>query len=292
MKNLLSYLMVAFFLFATSLIAQENFTVDGKQLSLKTEVDGTITLLWNTIDNEYRYFIKKGETITELKNTRVDGKYQEEYKLVLQSLTNDESVSVEKINLTTSSLKLFFVEYNKLKDSNFKSDTKALKLKVCLGAFAGITNVTRNSVNSGNESLPLIGFDFEIIDNNHLNRHALVLQFKQVFENSVFKYSSSEFSFNYRFKFVKTQKLDVFINMKFANYISVTDLNYDDDDLPVSDELETESDFQFHINFGLGADYKLGNGYLTFAYNDIISFTQDSNGEFPLDFTLGYKFNL
>ena len=28
------------------------------------------------------------------------------------------------------------------------------------------------------------------------------------------------------------------------------------------------------------------------AYNDIVSLTKDTNGEFPLDFTLGYKINL
>ncbi|MFT5250757.1 MAG: hypothetical protein ACI93P_002500, partial [bacterium] len=41
-----------------------------------------------------------------------------------------------------------------------------------------------------------------------------------------------------------------------------------------------------------GADYALGNGYLTFMYNDFVSVVQESNSEFPLDFSLGYKFNL
>jgi len=36
----------------------------------------------------------------------------------------------------------------------------------------------------------------------------------------------------------------------------------------------------------------LGNGYLFFTYNDIVGLGIDSNGEFPVDFTLGYKFNL
>ena len=302
MKNLLSYLLLAFLLLATTGNAQETYTIAGNTIELKTEVEGAITLLWNTIDNEYRYFLKKGDEIIELKNTRVDGKYQEEYKQVLEEQTRDESVSVDKLKLTTSSLKLFFVEYNKLKDPNFESDLKPLKLKVRLGAFAGITNAI-HSVNPNNESLPLLGFDFEIIDNNHLNRHALVLQFKQVFESSNHKYSSSEFSFNYRFKFVKTKKLDVFVNMKFASYAFVTALNYNDAEIPIDedgepyDENETpvayeSDDFRFQLNFGLGADYKLGNGYLTFNYNDIISATQDSNGEFPLEFALGYKFNL
>ena len=302
MKNLLSYLLVAFLLLATNSNAQKTYTIAGNTFELKTEVEGPITLLWNTIDHEYRYFLKKGDEIIELKNTRVDGKYQEEYKQVLQTQTNDQSVSVNKVKLTTSSLKLFFVAYNKLNDPNFKSDVKPLKLKVRLGAFAGVSNII-HSVNPDNETLPLIGFDFEIIDNNHLNRHALVLQFKQIFESSAYKYSSSEFSFNYRLKFVKTKKLDVFINTKFASYSNVSTLFYDKDGNLINEEgtpLEEgespvnndSSDFRFHVNFGLGADYALGNGYLTFNYNDIASLTLDSDGEFPLELALGYKFNL
>ena len=55
---------------------------------------------------------------------------------------------------------------------------------------------------------------------------------------------------------------------------------------------ESGSDFSAPITFGLGADYKVGNGYITFNYNDIVGLSVDSNGEFPIDFTFGYKFNL
>ncbi len=302
MKNLLSYSLVAFLLFVTTINAQNTYNIAGQEYTLKAEVEGALTLLWNTIDGEYRYFSKKGDEIAELKNTKVDGKYQEEYKHVLLSQTQDESLSVKKLHLTTTSLKAFFNEYNKLKDPSFESDFKPLKLKLRLGAFAGITNNVY-VVNPNNESLPLFGIDFEIIDNNKLIRHALVLQFKQTLESDSFKYSASDFSFNYRFKFVKTEKIDVFINMKFASYSSVSALFYDEDGNPVNEEgdpisegenpaKDDSTDFQFHLNFGLGADYALGNGYLTFTYNDIVSATQETNGEFPLEFTLGYKFNL
>ena len=82
-------LLITSLLFALQapLLAQETFEVDGSSYSLKTEVDGTLTLLWNTIDGEYRYFAKKGSAITELKNTKTNRRYQEEYKEYYSSLT-------------------------------------------------------------------------------------------------------------------------------------------------------------------------------------------------------------
>ncbi len=290
MKSLLSYFLVTFLLLVTNLNAQDTYNIAGQQLTLKSEVEGTITLLWNTLDGEYRYFLKKGIEITELKNTRIDGKYQEEYKQVLRTQTEDLSVSVKKVKLTTASLKSFFIEYNKLKNPDFVFDEKSVKLKLRLGAFIGITN-SIFSENPDNKFLPTLGFDFEIVDEILLKRHSIVFQFKQTFESSDYKYSASEFSMNYRFKFVKTQKLDVFLNTKFAGYSYITSLDYADG-IPISNKLDSDSSFQGFINFGVGADYALGNGYLTFSYNDIVSLTNDTNGEFPLDFILGYKLNL
>ncbi|MCW8980022.1 MAG: hypothetical protein OQJ83_01440, partial [Altibacter sp.] len=96
-----------------ALQAQQNYTVSGTTYSLKTEVEGTLTLLWNTIDGEYRYFSKKGNDIVELKNSKTDGDYQEEYKEVLRSQTADAVVAVEDVNLTLPSLRAFFIAYNK-----------------------------------------------------------------------------------------------------------------------------------------------------------------------------------
>ena len=288
MKNLLSYSLIAFLLFASNLIAQENYTVDGEQLSLKTEVEGTITLLWNTIDGEYRYFIKKENTITELKNTRVEKKYTEEYKQVLKENTSDVTISVEKLKLTNASLKTFFIAYNSLKDPNYSVKEESIQLKLRLGTFVGVTNAIYTE-NLTNQSLPTLGIDFEIVDDFKLKRHSLLFQFKQTFESSEYKYSASEFSLSYRFKFIKKEKIDVFINTKFASYTHevIPSLN---DDLELVQN--TGDSFNALLNFGIGVDYALGNGYLTFLYGDIVSVVDDNNGEFPIDFTLGYKINL
>lgn len=296
MKHLLSYSLLVFLIFTTHLFAQKTYTVEGNLIELKTEIEGPLTLLWNTTDGNYRYFVKKEETVTELKNTKIDGDYQEEYKAELQKQTSDSSLKVDKLKFTKASLSSFVNDYNKSKDPNYVDNEKSLKLKTRLGAFIGVSNSVY-SANPNNEMLPTMGADFEIVDNNLFKRHSLVVRFKQTFENSDYKYSASQFSLNYRFKFVKKEKLDVFINTKLASYNYINEPLFDENGMPKLDEngdliIDTESSFTALLNFGVGADYALGNGYLTFMYNDFVSIFQESNSEFPLDFSLGYKFNL
>ncbi len=296
MKNLLSYTLIAFLLFASQSYAQNTYSINSEELSLKTEVEGSITLLWNIIDEEYRYFIKKGNNITELTNTKTEGHYQDEYLQILQSNTSEEDLSEDKVKLTKESLADYFNEYNKRKDPNYEVPENNIKLKARLGAFAGITNAVY-SPNPTNQILPTMGLEFEIVDFYKLKRHSLVFQFKQTFESSDYKYSASQFSFSYRFKFIKQEKLDVFINTKVAGYTFESIPKFDENDNPIPDDdgkpiIDSGDNFSALMSFGIGADYKLGNGYLTFLYSDIVSIVEGSNGEFPMDFTIGYKFNL
>ena len=294
MKSLFPILALFLILSAGTLQAQQQYTVDGQTYTLNTEVEGTLTLLWNTIDGEYRYFSKKGSDIVELKNTKQNGDYQEEYKKTLEQQTSDAVVSTGKLNLTLPSLRSFFVEYNKMKDPNFSNVEESIDLQFRLGAFVGITNSVY-TLNPTNELQPIAGVDLELIDNVKLRRHSIVFRFKQTFESSEYKYSASQLSLNYRFKFIKTPKFDAFINCKFASLtFSQREIEYLIESNPpvlVTDN-KSGSDFNAPVTFGLGADYKVGNGYITFNYNDIVGLNVESNDEFPVDFTLGYKFNL
>ena len=293
MKSLLSIFVFFFFLFSVTLQAQQEHSVDGQTYSLNTDVEGSLTLLWNSINGEYRYFSKKGDEIVELKNTKQNGDFQEEYKETLKQQTTDATVSTEKVKLTLPSLHDFFVEYNKMKDPNFGGDEKSIDLQFRLGAFIGITNSIYTE-NPTNALQPLAGVDFEIVDNVKLKRHAMVVRFKQTFKSSDYKYSASQFSLNYRFKFIKSPKFDAFLNCKFASLTFANReeilLGHDANDQPIYGE--NGCDFNAPVTFGIGADYKVGNGYITFSYNDIVGLNVDSNDEFPVDFTLGYKFNL
>ncbi len=290
MKYLHSICIIFTLLCISSIQAQQQYTVDGQTYTLKTEVEGTLTLLWNTVNGEYRYFSKKDNTIVELKNTDLNGKYQEEYKDVLKLLTSDAPVSTDKVKLTLASLRDFFVTYNQKVDPNFSYENPTVQLKTRLGVFAGVSN-NAYFYNPDNSFLPALGIDFEIIDDVRLKRHAVVFQFKQLIESSDYDFSSSQVSFNYRFKFIKSEKFDAFINAKAATFTSVSR----NQELIVNDEVTkftSGSEFQVPGAFGIGFDYAIGNGYITFAYHDIVAITIDDNGEFPVDLTLGYKLNL
>lgn len=291
MKSLLPIL-ICFLLFSSTIQAQQEYTVDGQSYTLNTEIEGSLTLLWNTINGEYRYFSKKGNDIVELKNTKQNGDYQEEYKEVLKQQTSDAAVPTENVKLTLPSLHDFFVEYNKQKDPSFSDEKSSIELQLRLGAFVGGGNsiFTENPTNAKQF---LAGIDLELVDAVKLKRHSMVLRFKQTFENSDYKYSASQFSLNYRFKFVKTPKFDAFINTKFAALtFSKREYTVIPFGGPATVYNESGTDFNAPITFGIGADYKVGNGYITFNYNDIVGLNVESNDEFPVDFTLGYKFNL
>lgn len=295
MRFLLSFFSIFLLLSFGALQAQEQYVINGETYTLKTEVEGSLTLFWNTINGEYRYFSKKEGAIEELKNTKQNGDYQKEYKGVLEQQTSDAPVSTEKLNLTLPSLHSFFVEYNKKKDPSFDDEKESIELQFRLGLFAGISNSVYTE-NPENALQPIAGIDLELIDAVKLRRHALVLRFKQTFESSDYKYSASQFSLNYRFKFVKTPKFDVFVNAKFAalTFSSkeiVTHVAESNPPILFTSKV-SGTDFSAPLTFGIGADYRVGNGYITFNYNDIVGISVDSNDEFPIDFTLGYKFNL
>ena len=290
MKRLLFILA---FVSSISLFAQQDYNVDGQSYSLETEVAGTLTLLWTTIDGEYRYFSQKGNAIVELRNTKSNGNYQEEYKQVLLSQTSDQTVSLDKVNLTLASLKKFFHTYNKQVDPTYAGDSGPVQLEARLGLFAGMSNYPY-FVNPDNTLLPQVGADLEIIDNAKLKRHSIVVQLRQLFATSDFDLSSTQLSLNYRFKFVYSEVVDIFINTKIAHYIHISQNIPDPDgDGDTNDSISgSGGEFQAPFAFGLGADIPLGNGFITLAYYDFLALNLEDNGDFPVDFAVGYKFNL
>lgn len=293
MKSLPLLFVFWIFLFSATIQAQQEYTVAGQTYTLNTEVEGPLTLLWNSINGEYRYFSKKGNEIVELKNTKLNDDYKEEYKAILSQQTGDAPVPTKNVKLTLPSLHDFFVAYNKQKDPAYGGEEKSVALQFRVGTFGGVGNsiFTQNPTNA---LQAVAGLDFEIVDEVKLKRHSMALRFKQTFESSEYKYSASQFSLNYRFKFVKTPKFDAFVNCKFValthskKEVFIPDGPVDDGVL----ESASGTAFKAPFTFGIGADYKIGNGYITFNYNDIVGLGVDSNGEFPIDVTLGYKFNL
>lgn len=290
MKTLKGLLIVLFLIASVPLTAQEQYQINGESLTLKTEVDGTLTLLWNTFNKQYRYFVKKGNSISELTNTKQDGDYQEEYKETIKMLTADAAMDTAKLRLTLASLRSFINKYNAAVDPNYQDNSETVKFETRLGVFAGVTN-NIFTANPENTLSPLAGLDFEILDSKLLKRHSIVVQFRQTFKSDEFMYSSSQLSLNYRFKFVYAPTFALFVNTKLATY-TYSKTTFDQTQNPNGPSEVSGGNLQAPIIFGLGADIKLGTGFLIVGYNDLIGLTIDDNGEFPIDFSLGYKFNL
>lgn len=291
MKCIFPILACFFLLFSSSIQAQETYSVNGENYSLKSDVKGEIELLWNVIDGQYRYFIKKGDYVSELKNTKQDGKYQQEYKQILAAQTADANISTKNVNLTLPSLHSFFSEYNSLKDSNFSNVQDSVQLQLLLGGYLGVTN-SIYTTNPTNEAQAVLGLELELVDPVKLKRHAVVLDLKHTFEGSDNKYSATQLSINYRFKFIKTAKLDVYANAKFFAWTFFdSQVSYLEGGVAKTRN-ESGDDISSPLTFGIGADYKVGNGYITFGYRDFIGINVEGNKEFPIDFTLGYKLPL
>ncbi|HPF11591.1 MAG TPA: hypothetical protein PKW08_09505 [Flavobacteriaceae bacterium] len=274
------------------LYAQQTYTVNGEVLSLYTEVEGPMTLLWNSIDGEYRYFIEKNGQISELKNTKKEGKFLEEYKATLESMSGDVTIDLFDIKLTLPSLKEAVESYNSRVDPNYQYDSTAGGLKGRLGGFVGITNYPY-FVNPENAQLLQVGAELEVMDAVKLQRHSIVFQFRQIFASSSYDFSSSQLMLNYRFKFINTQSVSAFVNAKIAgyNYIS-QDIDVPQGNGEATNIAGSGGEFQAPFAFGLGVDIALGNGYLTLQYQDIVALNLDDNGDFPVDIAVGYKFNL
>lgn len=287
MKRLFFTLVI---LFSGILMAQEVYQVNGESIPLFSEVEGTASLLWNSIDGNYRYFLKKDNTITELKNTPLNGTYQQEYKKILKELVGEERV--KDVKLTRPDLARVIDEYNAASDANYQIKSESVQLKTRLGGFFGMTNYPF-FVNPDNTLLPQLGAEFEVIDEVKLIRHSMVFQFRQIIGNSDYDFSLSQITFNYRFKFVKTETFDLYINAKVAGYTYISqDIDIVENDGSITNISGSGGEFQAPFALGLGADIALGKGYLTLLYQDAVTLNLGDNGNFPVDFAIGYKFNL
>ncbi|MFC0603109.1 hypothetical protein [Winogradskyella pulchriflava] len=269
--------------------SQESYTINGETLELKTEIDGKLDLLWNTIDGQYRYFVRtENGTITELKNTKnTDNKYQEEYKTTLSELTNGKAT--DKLKLTLYSLRNYIDAYNATVDSNYTSSPTESNVQFRLGFSGGLTNNPFVG-NPDNKKVPMIGAELEIFEANALPRHSGFLQARHTFDSDDFPYSTTEFSLGYRFRFINKETFSIYGQMKMAtiNFSSVTFI--DEDDMEVD---QSNTSFDIPFIFGIGSDIKVGaNSYITIIYGELFALLLDNQGNFSTDIALGYKFNL
>jgi len=287
MKKLL--LLILLFLTFQINYSQENYTINGEILDLKTEVEGTLDLLWTSASGTYRYFVKsENGNITELKNTKNENKnYLEEYKTTLSNLT--DSMETDKLKFRLYDLKSFINTYNVSADSTYTSVVESAKLGFRLGAFGGLTNNPFVD-NPDNKKVLLIGGELEIFEANLLPRHSGFIQARHTFDADYFDYSTNEIALGYRYRIINKSTFSIYGQVKFAtlNISSSSAIDANGNKKSISD-----TSFDIPFIFGIGSDIKIGgNSYITITYGELFALFLDNQGNFSTDLSIGYKFNL
>lgn len=287
-------LVLLFFFLAAGngIFAQDTYIIDGDTIDLKQEVSGTMNLLWTTEENEYRYFVQKKKRMVELKNIRINGVPQ--YKLELDSLTADVNIYTGDVKFALYSLKHFVNQYNRQVQDDYVYNTSTPNFRQRLGFFTGLSN-NIYTPNPENILAPIIGVELEVYDPNLAPRHSTIIQLRQSFKREELRYSSTQLSLSYRFKVIRFSKVDLHVETELAT--AVYSQNTEDIRNVAGEIIDVKEDsgfsFKVPLNFGIGTDIQItDNNFITFGYNDFISLVLDDNGSFPLDFTLGYKYNL
>ncbi|HZW63416.1 MAG TPA: hypothetical protein VFF15_07220 [Flavobacteriaceae bacterium] len=286
----LGFLLLSFFSFSQ----ETTYTVNHETLELKTEVEGKLDLLWNIIDGKYRYFVKtEDNTLQELQNTKDDNsKYREQYKTVLNKLTGKNA---EDVDLTLFSLKEFIKVYNESVDSNLHYTDDKSHLGGRLSGFIGLTN-SPFVENPENTTVPLFGAELEFFGKKALPRHAGFFSVRHALDNDDFQYSETQLALGYRYRILNQSRVTIYGQVKLVTYsFSKATYSYPDEENEGQfiTEKESGSTFEAPLIFGLGADIKLTeNSFITLVYGEIFAAFLDSQGNFPVDFAIGYKFNL
>lgn len=279
-----------FLCMALPVAAQETFIINKDTLQLRKEVQGMLSLYWVEEDNRYRYFVQKGDRIVELRNTDGNGEYREQ----LAKLTADAEIKTRDVQFVLYSLKHFTNTYNSLMQENYVFNEVTKNIRQRIGLFMGLSNNIYTE-NEDNVLVPVVGLEYEFHDPNLAPRHSAFLQFRQSFKQDNYRYSSTALSINYRFKALYFPNFDLHIDAQLATFY------YSEDTIPITNDegeivaVKDDNGFTFTapLSFGLGSDIKITpSSFITIGYNNILAIVWESNGNFPVDFTIGYKYNL
>lgn len=276
------------------ILAQETFIIEGDTLQLQREVKGPLSLYWSLEQQTYRYFVQKNDRMVELRNTVVEGEDRKHYRQQLEQLTADTGMYAGDVSFVLYSLKHFVNRYNAKVQEDYTYNAASSNIKYRVGLFSGLSNNIYTE-NPENILAPVLGVELEFFDPNLAPRHSAFLHLRQSFKRDEYRYSSTQLSLNYRFKIFNFSQFDVHVDTELANFLYSEDVIHLKDETGNVVEIKDESGFSFTapFSFGIGSDIKITDQhFITISYNDIVSIVLDSNGSFPIDITIGYKYNL
>ena len=184
--------------------------------------------------------------------------------------------------------------YNALVQEDYEYNEKTANIKQRIGLFVGLSNNIYTE-NPENVLAPIVGLEYEFYDPNLAPRHSAFLQLRQNFKQDEYRYSSTQLSINYRFKAFYFTGFDLHMDIELATFLYSEDRILIKNDAGEVTAVKDDSGFSFTapFSFGIGSDIKVTeNSFISLSYNDIFSIILDGNEHFPLDFTVGYKYNL
>lgn len=273
--------------------AQEIHIINGDTLELRQEVAGPLTLFWVEKDRDYRFFVQKNNRMIELLDEPVEGERRRRYQLQLEELTRDAGISVKDVKFLLYSLRHFVNRYNARVQEDYVYNAATPNFEQRVALLVGLSN-NRYTRNPENILSPILVLEYEFFDPNLAPRHSGFLQLRQSFKREEYTYSSTQLSVNYRFKFLYFSGFDMHIDTELATFFYSEDRVIETNSEGEIIAVQEESGFSFTapFSFGVGADIKINeHGYISLGYNDIVSLVMSGNGSFPLDFTVGYKYN-
>lgn len=290
MRKTKIFLFGLFFCLVLPLAAQDIYIINKDTLQLNREVKGPLSLFWTEEGNHYRYFVKKKNRMIELLNPRGN----EQYKEQLSELTTDAQIKTRDVQFVLYSLKHFTNTYNSLVQEDYIKNESTKNIRQRIGLFTGLSNNIYTE-NPTNILAPVAGLEYEFYDPNLAPRHSAFLQLRHNFDQEEYRYTATHLSLNYRVKALYFKYFDLHVNARLATLFyseeTVTVRNDTGDIVAVRED--NGFTFTAPLSFGIGSDIKITQkSFITVGYNDIFAIVLDSNGEFPLDFTVGYKYNL
>ena len=279
-----------FFCLTLPLAAQNVYIINNDTLQLKREVKGPLSLFWTEDDLEYRYFVQKEKRMVELLNPDGNGRFREQ----LSELTTDAKINTRDVKFVLYSLRHFTNTYNAIVQEDYVKNESTKNILQRISIFTGLSNNIYTD-NPENILAPVLGLEYEFYDPNLAPRHSAFLQLRHNFEQDEYQYSATHLSVNYRFKALYFKKFDLHVDARLATlyYSSETTAVKNDAGKFVSVKDESGFTFTAPLSFGLSSDIKITPAsFITLGYNDIFALVLDSNGKFPVDFTVGYKYSL
>ena len=287
-------LFFALFLFFSGLAtAQEQpYIIEGDTILLHHEVKGPLSLFWTEEGRNFRYFVQKKDRLIELREVAVAEK--KDFRGELEDLTQEADIRTEDLKFVLYSLRHFVNTYNALVQADYVANESTPDIHQRIGLFVGLSNNIYTE-NPGNTIVPVLGLEYEFFDPNLAPRHAAFLQLRQSFRREEYAYSSTQLSLNYRFRAIYGNGFDIHFDAELATFLYSQDkvVLYDDQGNISAIKDDTGFTFTAPFSFGVGSDIRITDrSFITFSYNDVVSLVLDANGSFPIDFTIGYKYDL